>query len=168
MTRRLQLSPLRILRLSAAVTRSACVLAPMMLATRLHAQPSPGSKATAQKSMANTAALSPALLIGTWNGTATVPLKDSSIVVPVFYTFTQTGSTLGGTAVVPGQGQGPISNVIITGNKIHYRVTAPEAKLLEHDGELGKDGAIEGLVMLDKLPVAKFRIAPKKAAKGAP
>jgi hypothetical protein len=47
---------------------------------------------------------------------------------------------------------------------VQFRVTAPEGKLLEHDGKLGADGAIEGLVNLDKLPVAKFRIVAKAGA----
>ena len=101
-------------------------------------------------------------LVGAWVGTATVPLKDSSIVVPVFYTFTQTGTTVGGTAMVPGQGSGPIANVVQTGTHVAFRVTAPEGKLLEHDGAFTKDGGIEGMVSLDKLPIAKFKIAPKK------
>ncbi len=100
-------------------------------------------------------------LVGAWAGTATVPLKDSSIVVPVMYTFTQTGGAIGGVAMVPGQGTGPISNVVRSGAKLQFRVTAPEGKLLEHDGNFGADGAIEGLVNLDKLPVAKFRITLK-------
>ena len=101
-------------------------------------------------------------LVGAWVGTATVPLKDSSIVVPVFYTFMQTGTTIGGTAMVPGQGSGPIANVVQTGTHVAFRVTAPEGKLLEHDGAFTKDGGIEGMVSLDKLPIAKFKIAPKK------
>ena len=104
-------------------------------------------------------------LVGTWTGTATVPLKDSTIVVPVIYTFTQTAGTTAGTAMVPGQGTGPISNVVRDGAKVQFRVTAPEGKLLEHDGKFGADGAIEGMVNLDKLPIAKFRIVPKPPAR---
>lgn len=100
-------------------------------------------------------------VVGTWTGTASVPLKDSTIVVPVIYTFTQTAGTVAGTAMVPGQGSGPISNFVRDGAKVQFRVTAPEGKLLEHDGKFGADGAIEGLVNLDNLPIAKFRIVPK-------
>lgn len=102
-------------------------------------------------------------LLGTWAGTASVPLGDSTIVVPVTYTFTQNGGAIAGTAVVPGQATGPIGNVVRTGAKVRFRVTAPEGRLLEHDGALGADGSIEGMVLMDNLPVAKFRIAPQKA-----
>ena len=104
-------------------------------------------------------------MVGTWTGTATVPLKDSTIVVPVIYNFTQSAGTIGGMAMVPGQGQGPISNVVRDGAKVQFRVTAPEGRLLEHDGKFGADGAIEGMVNLDKLPIAKFRIVPKPPPK---
>ena len=100
-------------------------------------------------------------LVGTWSGTATVPLNDSSIVVPVVYTFTQDGVVIGGTAMVPGQGAGPISDVVRTGSKLTFRVGAPEGRVLEHEGALTVDGAIEGIVKLDKEPVAKFRITQK-------
>jgi hypothetical protein len=119
-------------------------------------------------------------LMGNWQGTASVPLKDSTITVPVLYTFTQTGSTIGGTAAVPGQGSGPISNVVVSGKKVTFRVTAtplptkpvpgkpappaPTPKELEHDGAFTADGAIEGFVNLDKQPIAKFRIVAKPAA----
>ncbi len=119
-------------------------------------------------------------LVGNWQGTASVPLKDSTITVPVLYTFTQTGTTMGGTAMVPGQGSGPISNVVVTGKQVRFRVTAtplptkpvagkpapppPTPQLLEHEGTFLGDGAIEGLVNLDKQPIAKFRILPKPAA----
>jgi anthranilate/para-aminobenzoate synthase component II len=56
------------------------------------------------------------------------------IVVPVLYTFTQSGTALVGQAMVPGQGTGPISNVVVTGKRVRFRVTAPEGRLLEHDG----------------------------------
>jgi hypothetical protein len=107
-------------------------------------------------------------LVGTWSGTATVPLKDSTIVVPVIYNFTQTGTVIGGMAMVPGQGQGPISNVVRDGAKLQFRVTAPEGRLLEHDGKFGPDGAIEGMVNLDNLPIAKFRIVQKPPAPKPP
>ena len=113
------------------------------------------------------AAASPALL-GGWSGTATVPLPDSVIVVPVLYTFTQSGTTISGQAMVPGQGTGPISNVVLTGKQVRFRVTAPEGKLLEHDGTFGADGTIEGMVNMDKQPIAKFRIAPRKDSKSVP
>jgi hypothetical protein len=106
-------------------------------------------------------------VIGSWSGKATVPLPDSAIVVPVFYTFTETAGAIGGTAMVPGQGSGPISNVVRSGNRVQFRVTAPENRLLEHDGTLGADGAIEGMVQLNKQPVATFRILPKPPAKPA-
>lgn len=101
-------------------------------------------------------------IVGAWAGTATVPLKDSTIVVPVLYNFTESAGTIGGMAMVPGQGQGAISNFVRTGAHVQFRVTAPEGKLLEHDGQVGTDGAIEGLVNLDKLPIAKFRITQKQ------
>ncbi len=139
----------------------ACVL--LLLATApLSAQ----SNAKA-KSKAPATTLAAPSLIGAWSGTATVPLPDSAVIVPVFYTFTQTGSTIGGSAMVPGQGTGPISNVVRDGSRIQFRVTAPEARLLEHDGKLGTDGAIEGLVNMNNQPVAKFRITPKPPAKPA-
>jgi hypothetical protein len=109
-----------------------------------------------------------AALIGGWTGTATVPLPDSVIVVPVLYTFTQSGSTISGQAMVPGQGTGPISNVVLTGKQVRFRVTAPEGRLLEHDGTFGADGSIEGMVNMDKQPIAKFRITPRKDAKSLP
>jgi hypothetical protein len=130
------------------------------------AQPKPnGSPKTSTKATAPSASPS---LVGTWTGTATVPLPDSSIVVPVIYTFTQTGSTIGGTAIVPGQGSGTISNVARDGTRLQFRVTAPEGRLLEHDGKVGADGSIEGVVNMDNQPLAKFKIAPKSAPKPAP
>ncbi|MBL0170462.1 MAG: hypothetical protein IPP90_06955 [Gemmatimonadaceae bacterium] len=104
-------------------------------------------------------------VVGMWSGTATVPLPDSAIVVPVFYTFTQNGSTIGGNAMVPGQGTGPISNVVRDGARVQFRVTAPENRLLEHDGKFTAPGTIEGMVQLDNQPVATFKIVmkPQKA-----
>lgn len=113
------------------------------------------------------AAPAPAL-VGGWSGTATVPLPDSTLVVPVLYTFTQSGSTIAGQAMVPGQGTGPISNVVRTGKQVRFRVTAPEGKLLEHDGAFGADGSIEGMVNLDNQPIAKFKIMPRKAPSTPP
>jgi len=124
----------------------AMLVALALVATPLRAQTKEGSKS----------------IVGTWSGTATVPLKDSSIVVPVVYTFTQGGTAVGGTAMVPGQGAGPISDVVRNGDRLSFNVSAPEGKVLEHDGAFTADGAIEGMVHLDKQPVAKFRITPKK------
>ncbi len=121
------------------------------------------------KSVKAAVAASPsAVLVGGWSGTATVPLPDSVIVVPVLYTFTQSGSTIGGQAMVPGQGTGPISNVVLAGKQVRFRVTAPEGKLLEHDGKFGADGSIEGMVNMDNQPIAKFKIAPRKDSKSIP
>ena len=122
-----------------------------------------GSKAPA---LASAPAPAPAL-VGVWSGTATVPLGDSTVVVPVTYTFMQTGTAITGTAVVPGQRSGPIANVLRDGTRVRFRVTAGEGKLLEHDGAFGADGSIEGMVNMDNLPVAKFRIAPRRAGAAA-
>ena len=119
------------------------------------------------KAKATAARNGPSTLVGTWTGTATVPLPDSAIVVPVIYTFTQTGSTIGGTAIVPGQGSGTISNVARDGARLQFRVTAPEGRLLEHDGTFGADGALEGVVNMDKQPLAKFKIVAKPPARPA-
>ncbi|WP_461412759.1 hypothetical protein [Gemmatimonas sp.] len=99
-------------------------------------------------------------IAGSYAGTATVQLGDSTIVVPVNYVFTGTAPAIGGTAMVPGQGTGTISNVQREGARLRFRVTAGEGKLLEHDGTIAASGNIEGFVNLDGLPVAKFRIAP--------
>lgn len=120
-----------------------------------------GTRAKGGKSKGAPVSTSPSI-VGTWSGTATVPLKDSSIVVPVVYTFSQAGSAVEGMAMVPGQGTGPISGVVRSGSQISFRVTAPEGRVLEHEGVLGADGAIDGMVRLDAKPVAKFRITPKK------
>jgi hypothetical protein len=120
-----------------------------------------GTRAKGAKGKAAPVSTSPSL-VGTWSGTATVPLKDSSIVVPVVYTFSQAGAEIGGVAMVPGQGTGPISGVVRSGSQVSFRVTAPEGRVLEHEGVLGADGAIDGMVRLDAKPVAKFRITPKK------
>ncbi len=125
--------------------------------------------AAQSKSVKAVVATSPsAALVGAWSGTATVPLPDSVIVVPVLYTFTQLGTSVVGQAMVPGQGTGPISNVVLTGKQVRFRVTAPEGKLLEHDGTFGADGSIEGMVNMDKQPIAKFKIAPRKDSKSLP
>ena len=119
----------------------------------LAAQRQPKPKASAKAAAAS--------VVGAWAGTATVPLKDSTIVVPVMYNFTESAGTIGGMAMVPGQGSGAISHFVREGARVQFRVTAPEGKLLEHDGKVGSDGAIEGMVNLDKLPIAKFRITQK-------
>ena len=141
------------------IAASAMLVMLALSAAPLHAQSREGAKRTPAKAVSEKSAPS---ILGTWSGTATVPLKDSSIVVPVVYTFTQAGTAIGGTAMVPGQGAGPISNVVRTGAQLTFHVTAPEGKVLEHDGALTADGAIEGMVKLDNLPVAKFRITQKK------
>ncbi|HEY0931176.1 MAG TPA: hypothetical protein VGE27_14745 [Gemmatimonas sp.] len=102
-------------------------------------------------------------LLGAWSGTATIPLGDSTIVVPVTYNFTQTNGALGGVAMVPGQGSGPIGKVVTEGQRVRFVVTAPENRLLEHDGTLSAARVIEGMVNLDNKPIAKFRITPAKA-----
>jgi hypothetical protein len=104
-------------------------------------------------------------VVGAWMGTATVPLPDSAIVVPVLYTFTQSGPAIAGTAMVPGQGTGPISNVVQSGRSLKFRVTAPEGRLLEHDGAFAADGSIAGMVNLDKQPIASFKITMRPTAK---
>lgn len=102
-------------------------------------------------------------VLGTWIGTATVQLGDSTITVPVTYNFTQSGAAIGGTAMVPGQGTGPISNVVRDGTRIQFRVTAPENRLLEHDGTVAADGSsMEGMVNFNNAPIAKFKITFKK------
>ncbi len=147
------------------------------LAAAVVAAVSPGAAAAQPKAPERGA--SALWLMGNWQGTASVPLKDSTITVPVLYTFTQTGSVMGGTATVPGQGSGPITNVVMSGNKVTFRVTATSLpakpapgkpapppstpKALEHEGIFTGDGAIEGFVNLDKQPIAKFRIVPKPA-----
>jgi hypothetical protein len=128
----------------------------LVLAGPLSAQPAGSTKA----------ADAPAI-VGTWTGTATVPLGDSTIVVPVSYTFTQSATGLGGVAFVPGQGQGTISNVVRDGSRVRFRVAVTannENRLLEHDGTIGADGAMEGIVNMDNKPLAKFKIAQAKAA----
>jgi hypothetical protein len=130
--------------------------------------------AAAQQKASPAAAPTATSLVGTWVGSVTVPFGDSSIVAPVTYTFVAAPGGLGGTAMVPGQGSGTISNVVRTGTQVQFRVTVAAAtaaaagataagpKLLEHDGKVGTDGALEGLVNLAGQPVAKFKITPKK------
>lgn len=142
----------------------------MMLSASLTAAPLLAQAKTKRpKSAQGTTGATPAVsLVGGWTGTATVPLPDSTIVVPVLYTFTQSGSTIAGQALVPGQGTGPISHVVVNGRQVRFRVTAPEGKLLEHDGTVGADGSIEGMVNMDKQPIAKFKISPRKDSKSLP
>jgi hypothetical protein len=149
------------------------LLATLVAAGALAAMPFTATRLSAQtpgKAGAKAAASAKAVEItGSYAGTAMVPLGDSTIVVPVSYLFTGTGATTGGTAMVPGQGTGAISHVVREGQKLRFRVTAPENKLLEHDGIIAANGTIEGFVNLDNKPVAKFKIAPGTLAapKGA-
>jgi hypothetical protein len=125
------------------------ISAAAVVASPLAAQPAKGAaKAKSQD------------ITGSYAGTAMVPLGDSTIVVPVSYLFTGAAPAIGGTAMVPGQGTGNISHVVRDGQKLRFRVTAPENKLLEHDGVIAANGSIEGFVNLDNKPVAKFKIAP--------
>ena len=139
----------------------------IMIATGAAAPLAAQSKSVKAAVKAAAVAATP-VLVGGWSGTATVPLPDSVIVVPVLYTFTQSGTTIAGQAMVPGQGTGPISNVVRTGKQVRFRVTAPEGRLLEHDGTFGADGSIEGMVNMDNQPIAKFKIAPRKDSKSLP
>jgi hypothetical protein len=145
------------LRVSVAAALLVTVVAgPRDLAAQA-AKPKPSAGATANRS-------APAKggegIAGSYAGTATVQLGDSTIVVPVSYVFTGNAPAISGTAMVPGQGTGTISNVLRNGPRLRFRVTAGEGKLLEHDGTVGANGTIEGFVNLDGLPVAKFRVAP--------
>ncbi len=144
-------------RLVSALRRAVILLlvASVPLAAQRSAKPSAKSNA---KPPVQVAAPS---LIGTWMGTATVPLPDSVITVPVLYTFIQTATAIGGTAFVPGQGSGAVSNVVRDGARIQFRVSAPEGRMLDHDGTFAADGSIEGMVNLNSQPVAKFKIRPK-------
>lgn len=141
-----------------------CAAAVGVLVTSVAAAP----LAAQSKSVKAAAVAAAPVLVGGWTGTATVPLPDSVIVVPVLYTFTKVGTAIAGQAMVPGQGTGPISNVVLTGKQVRFRVTAPEGKLLEHDGTFGADGSIEGMVNMDNQPIAKFKITPRKDAKPLP
>jgi hypothetical protein len=126
----------------------------------------PTGKAPAKSAKAATASVAGAqpLLAGLWSGTATVPLPDSTIVVPVFYTFTDTPAGIAGTAMVPGQGSGPISHVVRSGTSLRFRVDVKEGAL-EHDAKFNADGSIDGMVNLNNQPLARFRILPKKSVK---
>ena len=149
------------------VTAGSAVVGVVLLGLLSAARPLVAVPLAAQAKPSNsraTPATAGAALIGGWSGTATVPLPDSVIVVPVLYTFTQAGTAVTGQAMVPGQGTGPISHVVLSGKQVRFRVTAPEGKLLEHDGTFGADGSIEGMVNLDKQPIAKFKITPRPSA----
>lgn len=110
-----------------------------------------------------------AALAGAWAGTVSVQIGDSTINAPVMYTFVDNAGATSGTAMVPGQGTGPVSNVVRDGANVKFRVTAKRMeqgkevpRLLEHVGTIGSDGAMNGVVTMDGKLVAKFRIAPKK------
>ena len=137
--------------LSRAVAASALLLAIALPAT---------ASAQSSKPKAASAAAKQPTLVGVWTGTATVPLADSSIVVPVTYTFTESAAGIAGMAMVPGQGMGPISNVVRDGSSVKFRVTV-EKNILEHDGKIASDGTFEGMVNMNNLPVAKFKIKAK-------
>ena len=124
----------------------------LLLSTPIAAQPK------AKRSIP--AATAPSL-VGTWTGTAKVAFGDSTIVVPVIYTFTETAGAMGGSAVVPGQATGTVSNVTRDGKRVQFRVTPKEGQPLEHDATFGADGALEGTVNMESKPVAKFRITVK-------
>jgi hypothetical protein len=141
-----------------ALSASALLLIAVSAAPAAHAQP-----AAARTGAGKTRVAAPAKadgISGSYAGTATVPLGDSTLVVPVSYLFKGTAPAITGTAVVPGQGTGTISQVVRDGAKVRFRVTAGEGKLLEHDGVVAANGAIDGFVNLDGKPVAKFKIAP--------
>lgn len=153
--------------IAASRVRAVVAVLGMMLSASVTAAPLLAQSKTPKPK--SPAGATPAVnLVGGWTGTATVPLPDSTIVVPVIYTFTQSGSTIAGQALVPGQGTGPISNVVLNGRQVRFRVTAPEGRLLEHDGTVGADGSIEGMVNMDKQPIAKFKISPRKDSKPSP
>lgn len=152
--------------ISLAIPRATChqrwaslslaVAAAFLLAVALPA----AANAQAAKTTRASAAAKLPTLVGTWTGTATVPLADSSIVVPVTYTFTESAAGIAGMAMVPGQGMGPISNVVRDGSSVKFRVTV-DKNILEHDGKIGSDGMFEGMVNMNNLPVAKFKIKAK-------
>jgi hypothetical protein len=154
----------RVWRVLALLAALLLVVAPLSALSALSAQSrgTPGAR-KASKGATATSAAAPSL-VGSWSGTATIPLKDSSIVVPVLYTFTQAAASapIVGTAMVPGQGSGPISHVVRDGAQVRFRVTAPEGRVLEHEGTLGPDGALDGTVSMDGQPLARIRVTPRK------
>jgi hypothetical protein len=97
-------------------------------------------------------------LAGTWSGTATVPLGDSTVVVPVRYTFTESAAGLAGTATVPGQATGTIGSVVREGATLRFRVTVPQQGVLDHAGQFGAGGVLEGMVQVNNQPVARFKV----------
>ncbi len=115
-----------------------------------------------------------AQLVGSWTGTASIPFGDSTITVPVTYNFVASGSSVSGTAMVPGQGTGKISNVSRKGSEIRFRVTVTAATVaaaganvsgdrhLDHEGVIDADGKIEGRVNMDSKPLALFKIVQRK------
>ncbi len=117
-----------------------------------------------------TAATTAEQLIGSWNGTASIPLGDSTVNVPIVYTFTSANGSISGTATVPGMGTGKISNIVPNGSRISFRLTVPASiaasagatgqgdRQLDHEGTLSADGTIDGMINYDAKPVAKFRI----------
>ncbi len=117
-----------------------------------------GTPLTAQPKAKRKPVVTAPFFIGTWTGTAVVALGDSTITVPVIYNFSQTAGAVGGTAIVPGQATGVISDLARDGSRVQFRVTPKEGKPLEHDGTLGADGALAGTVNMDNKPVAKFKI----------
>jgi hypothetical protein len=141
-----------------ALSAPALLLIASYATTSAHAQPAAARSGAGQPRVAAPAKVDG--ISGSYAGTATVPLGDSTLVVPVSYLFKGTAPAVTGTAVVPGQGTGTISQVVRDGAKVRFRVTAGEGKHLEHDGVVAANGAIEGFVNLDGKPVAKFRIAP--------
>jgi len=148
------------------LTALALLVAPVLVSAQSAksggAKPGAPKAGAAKTNGAKSGAAGTAALQGSWNGTATVQLGDSTLTVPVLYAFTTTNGTTTGTATVPGQGSGPISNVVREGTRIRFRVTAPEGRLLEHDGQMGAEQVIEGMVFMDQKPLAKFRITPAK------
>lgn len=103
-------------------------------------------------------------LIGTWMGLVTVSINDTTLQVPVSYTFTQTSSGIAGTAVVPGQGQGAINSVEREGSRVRFRVTVTTndaTRQLHHEGTLNGT-TFEGAVHMDAQLVAKFKLSPAR------
>lgn len=99
--------------------------------------------------------------MGTWTGTASVPLTpDSALTVPVAYTFTQTaGGALAGTAFVPGQGTGPVSDIVRESGKIRFNVVVPQGTL-RHEAALA-GGSMEGTISLNGKVIARFKVLPR-------
>ncbi len=98
-------------------------------------------------------------VVGTWTGT--VDLLDGSQSIPAEYRFTKTGEQLGGTATATGQGTGDMSAVSQTGDKVHWTVVLPQGVFV-HDGTLKTTGTLEGVILLEDLPVASFKLQRQK------